>query len=195
MSTTTSPSDVQGRSIQANLDSLESLFAFLAAVPDEINDHDNRIQELETRFNEGLRTVEQLQQEYEAMNEALNEAERGRAKQQEKVETLRSEVDDLRDDMEAVRGLFSGRVLDKEDAHVEATHRDATQIVEVGDTQTVVIDDTDYADPRDTKAIAHIEGLVIFVPAPNKALSEGDKVKIRISDVADNHAHSVRVDE
>jgi predicted RNA-binding protein with TRAM domain len=180
--------------IRSNLNGLEDLFSFLVAVPEALEDQNARIEGLDERIEEGLDTVEDLERAYESLLANLQEAEAELDEQQAEVEALRAEVDDLRDDLDALRGLFSGRVLDKEDAHVNAQRRDATDIVDVGDTRTVVVDDTDYDDPRDPKAVAHIEGLVTFVPAPEKDLTEGDEVEVRISDVGENHAHAVRIE-
>jgi predicted RNA-binding protein with TRAM domain len=113
---------------------------------------------------------------------------------QTEIEALRGEVDELRDDLDALRGLFSDRVLKTEDAHVDAQKRDASEVVEVGETHTVVIDGTEYNDPRNPSAVAHIDGLVTFVPAPDEDLAEGDKIQIRIADTGDSHANAVRVE-
>jgi predicted RNA-binding protein with TRAM domain len=181
--------------IQSNLSGLEDLFTFLLAVPKVLEDQDARIKGLDKHIEEGLATIEDLERAYESLLANLQEAEEELDEQQAKVEALREEVDGLRDDLDALRGLYSDRALDKEDAHVNAQKRDATDIVDVGDTRTVVVNDTNYDDPRDPKAVAHIEGLVTFVPAPEKDLAEGDEVEVRISDVGENHAHAVRFEE
>ena len=180
--------------IRSNLDGLENLFSFLVAVPEVLEDQDARIEGLDERLEEGLETVEDLERAYGSLLSNLQEAEDKLDEQQAEVEALREEVDKLRDDLDALRGLYSDRVLDKEDAHINAQKRDATDIVNVGDTRTVVVNDTDYDDPRDPKAVARIEGLVTFVPAPERDLTEGDEVEVRISDIGENHAHAVRLE-
>jgi predicted RNA-binding protein with TRAM domain len=180
--------------IRSNLDGLEDLFTFLVAVPEALEDQNARIEGLDERIEEGLGTVEDLERAYESLLTNLQEAEAELDEQQAEVEALREEVDGLHDDLEALRGLFSGRVLDKEDAHVNAQKRDATEIVDVGDTRTVVVNDTEYDDPRNPQAIARIEGLVTFVPAPEQDLTEGDEVEVRISDIGESHANAVRID-
>lgn len=181
--------------IRSNLDGLEDLFTFLVAVPEALNDQSLRIEGLDKRVEEGFEAVEDLEREFESLLTKLQEAERELDEQKQEVEDLQQEVDALRDDLDAIRGLFSGRVLDKEDAHVDAQDGDVTEIIEVGDKRTVVIDDTQYGDPRDPKAIAHIEGLVTFIQAPNEDLAIGDEVEICISDIGDTYAHAVRVEE
>ena len=180
--------------IRSNLDGLENLFSFLVAVPEVLEDQDARIEGLDERLEEGLETVEDLERAYGSLLSNLQEAGDKLDEQQAEVEALREEVDKLRDDLDALRGLYSDRVLDKEDAHINAQKRDATDIVNVGDTRTVVVNDTDYDDPRDPKAVARIEGLVTFVPAPERDLTEGDEVEVRISDIGENHAHAVRLE-
>jgi len=180
--------------IQSNLNGLEDLFTFLVAIPEALEDQNARLEGLDERIEEGLETVEDLERAYESLLTNLQEAEEELDEQQAEVEALREEVDGLRDDLDALQGLFSGRVLDKEDAHINAQKRDATDIVDVGDTRTVVVDDTNYDDPRDPTAVARIEGLVTFVPAPEKDLTEGDEVEVRISDIGENHAHAVRIE-
>src|SRR5699024_403380 len=133
-----------------------------------------RVEGLEERVEEGFETVDDLARAYESLTENLRETERELDVQKAEVEALQEEVDELRDELDALRGLFSDRVLDKEDAHVGAQKRDASEIVEIGDTRTVVIDGTDYEDSRDPNAVAHIEGLVTFVSAPTEDLTEGD---------------------
>lgn len=181
--------------IRSNLDGLEELFTILVAVPEALEEQNARIEGLDERIDEGLETVEDLERTYDSLLTNLQEAEHELEEQQAEVETLREEVDGLRDDLDALRGLFSGRVLDKEDAHVNAQKRDATDIVDVGDTRTVVVNDTNYDDPRDPTAITHIEGLVTFVSAPDEDLAEGDEVEVRIADIGDSHAKAVRIGE
>jgi len=193
MSSSASNTDPHTHQIQSNLDGLDDFFAFLVAVPQALEDQDARIEGLDERIEEGLETIEDLEPAYDSLLANLQEAEDELDEQQAEVEELREEVDDLRDDLDALRGLFSGRVLDKEDAHVNAQKRDATDIVDVGDTRTVVVDDTSYDDPRNPTAIAHIEGLVTFVPAPDEKLTEGDEVEVRIADIGDSHAKAVRI--
>lgn len=180
--------------IRSNLDGLEDLFTFLVAVPEALEDQNARIEGLDERIEDGLETVEHLERAYESLLANLQEAEAELDEQQAEVEALREEVDGLHDDLEALRGLFSGRVLDKEDAHVNAQKQDATDIVDVGDTRTVVVNDTEYDDPRNPQAVARIEGLVTFVSAPEKDLTEGDEVEVRISDIGESHANAVRID-
>lgn len=194
MASSASNGGVHTHRIQSNLDGLEDLFTFLVAVPEALEGQDVRIEGLEERVEEGFGAVDDLERAYESLLANLQEAERELDAQKEEVEALREEVDGLRDDLDALRGLFSGRVLDKEDAHVGAQKRNASEIVEVGDTRTVIIDGTDYEDPRDPNAVAHIEGLVTFVPAPAEDLTEGDEVEVRIADVGDSHANAVRVE-
>lgn len=195
MASSTSNGGTQVHHIQSNLNGLEDLFTFLVAVPEALEDQSTRIEGLDERIEEGLETVEDLERAYESLLVNIQETEQDLKAQQAEVETLQEEVDNLRGDLDALRGLFSDRVLDKEDAHVDAQRGDATDIVEVGDSRTVVINDTDYDDPRDPKAVAHIEGLVTFVPAPERDLTEGDEIEIRIADVGDNHARGVRIEE
>jgi predicted RNA-binding protein with TRAM domain len=181
--------------IRSNLEGLEDLFTFLVAIPEVLEDQDARIERLDERLEEGLETVEDLERAYGSLLSNLQETEDELDEQQAEIEALREEVDGLRDDLDALRGLYSDRVLDKEDAHINAQKRDATDIVNIGDTRTVVVNDTNYDDPRDPKAVARIEGLVTFVPAPEKDLTEGDEVEVRISDVGENHAHALRINE
>jgi predicted RNA-binding protein with TRAM domain/prefoldin subunit 5 len=202
MSTSTSQDGPSAHSIRSNLDGLEDLFAFLVMIPEALEEQNARVEELNERINEGLETVEDLERAYELLLQNLQEAEDELEKQQSEVEALREEVDalrdnqdTLRDNQDALRGLFSGRVLDKEDAHVNAQKGEATDIVEVGDTRTVVVDDTNYDDPRDPNAVAHIEGLVTFLSVPERDLAVGDEVEVRIADVGDSHAQAVRIEE
>jgi len=195
MASSASAGGVHAQPIQSNLDGLEDLFTFLVAVPEALEEQNARIEGLDQRIEEGLDTVEDLERTYELLLTNLQQAEDEIDAQQAEIESLHEEVDGLRDDLDALRGLFSGRVLDKEDAHVKAQNKEASEIVEVGDTRTVVVNDTSYDDPRDPQAVAHIEGLVTFVPAPDKELTEGDTVKVRISDIGDSHARAVQIQE
>lgn len=194
MASSTSKGEAHTHSIQSNLDGFEDLRSFLAVVPEVLEDQDARIEGLDERIEEGLETVEKLELSYESLLANFNEAEEKLNEQQAEVEALREEVDGIRDDLDAIRGLFSSRVLDKEDSHLNAQQQDATDIVDIGDTRTVVVDDTEYDDPRDPKAIAHINGLVTFVSAPEKDLNKGDKIEVRISDVGETHARALRTE-
>ncbi|MDL0130057.1 hypothetical protein PNP59_03775 [Halobacterium salinarum] len=194
MASSASSGGVHTHRIQSNLDGLEDLFTFLVAVPEALEDQNDRIEGLEDRVEEGFETVDDLARAYDSLLANLQEAERELDAQKAEVEALREEVDGLRDDLDALRGLFSERVIEKEDAHIDAQKRDASEIVEVGDTRTVIIDGTEYGDPRDPNAVAHINGLVTFVPAPDEDLAEGDKVEVRIADVGDSHANAVRIE-
>jgi len=195
MASSSSTGGVHAQPIQSNLDGLEDLFTFLVAVPEALEEQNIRIEGLDERIEESLDTVEDLERTSELLLTNLQQAEDKIDAQQAEIESLHEEVDGLRNDLDALRGLFSGRVLDKEDAHIEAQKRQASDIVEVGDTRTVVVSDTCYDDPRDPQAVTHIEGLVTFVPAPDKELTEGDTVKVRISDIGDSHARAVQIQE
>lgn len=116
----------------------------------------------------------------------------------ERIRTLEDELlaekersEDLEARLEAIEGLFSDRVLDKEHAHVRAQKDSARDVVSLGDVREMYIQDIDNAGHA-SEAIGRIEGLVVFVDHDGTGVvEEGDVVTVEIVDIRDSCAHAV----
>lgn len=103
-------------------------------------------------------------------------------------EELANRVKQLERRLEAVECIFSDRVIDKEQAHVEAQQKDAREQLATGETRQVVVEEPPA--PNDDQAVTHVNGIVVFINnAPD--LEQGETLKVRFTDVDSNYAHAV----
>lgn len=90
--------------------------------------------------------------------------------------------------LEAVESVFSDRVIDKEQAHVEAQQKDTREQLATGNTRLVVIEEPPA--PNDDQAVTHVNGVVVFINnAPD--VEQGEALDVRFTDVDSNYAHAV----
>jgi len=103
-------------------------------------------------------------------------------------ENALNRIADLERRVEAIEGIFSGRVVDKENSHVRAQEQDARKKLEVGETTAVVVEEP----PEDNggKAATHVDGVVTFIQNAEGA-EKGDLLEVRFTDVHSNYAHCI----
>lgn len=102
-------------------------------------------------------------------------------------------TDELTNRVEALEGIFSSRVVEKERAHNTAIKRDPRDIVQPGETRTLYIEEI-LNDNR--TALGHIEGLVTFVKLTDSdsIVSSGEAIEVVITDTQDTCAHARAVE-
>jgi len=106
------------------------------------------------------------------------------------VEDLRQQVESLEERLDALEGIFSERVIDKEQSHVQAQKKDAREKLQVGESMTVVVEEP--ADKNSGSAVTHIDGVVTFIQQAPDAES-GDTLEVKLTDVQPNYVHAIAV--
>jgi predicted RNA-binding protein with TRAM domain len=106
-------------------------------------------------------------------------------------ENALNRIADLERRLEAIEGIFSGRVVDKENSHIRAQVQDARGKLEVGETTTVVVEEP--PEDNDGKGATHVDGVVTFIQNAEGA-EKGDLLEVRFTDVQSNYAHCIALD-
>lgn len=102
-----------------------------------------------------------------------------------------SRIAELENRLDALEGIFSDRVIDKETAHTRAIQADAREQLTVGEERTIVVQEAP-SPSTDGKAVTRIGGVVTFVKCRDE-VSGGDTLAIRIADIQQNYAHAVAI--
>lgn len=102
------------------------------------------------------------------------------------VEELEAHVEELQQRVEALEGIFSERLLDREGAHIQATQQDAREQLEVGETHRVVVDSPPGTGRDPSKAVGRIEGIVTFIEPKGLDIEENDVLKVRLKQIQRN---------
>lgn len=83
---------------------------------------------------------------------------------------------------------------EKQESHLHAKQRDARDVLKRGEEMTLVVEEPPEENDG-VKAISHANGIVIFVDPGKHELERADVIRTRISDVGENHAHALLIDE
>jgi len=160
---------------------------------------ERRVGELEARLwtvedlRQGLHHVVENLRDLEVLAEDLDERQRQQAERiaalKDELAAERERVADLEDRLAAFEGLFADRVTEGERAHAAARDRDPREVVELGETRDLYVQEVDGAGPR-AQAIGRIEGLVTFVDLNGAEvdIDEGDVVAVEITDHSESCA-------
>lgn len=100
-------------------------------------------------------------------------------------------IKELERRLEALEGVFSDRVVEKQNSHVRAQEQDAGEKLAAGDITTVVVEEPPEA--NDGKAATHVDSIVTFVKDADGA-EKGDVLEVRFTDVQPNYAHALAVE-
>jgi predicted RNA-binding protein with TRAM domain len=172
--------------VQARLQALSDRVARLERLERRVGELEARLWTVED-LRQGLQhTVENLH-DLEILAEDLDDHQRQQAERidalEDELAAERERVADLEERMVAFEGLFADRVTEGERAHADARNRDPREVVELGETRDLYVQEVDAAGPR-TQAIGRIEGLVTFVDldGPDAGIEEGDVVAVEITD-------------
>jgi predicted RNA-binding protein with TRAM domain len=107
---------------------------------------------------------------------------------QQRIAELEQTVEELQDRLNAVEGVFSDRLINREQAHARAKQRDVQDELSVGDTRTVVIEQT--AEETDGDPLARISGIVVFVKQA-AYLPRGKTVEVMITEIKSSCAIAI----
>lgn len=99
------------------------------------------------------------------------------------------DIADLEQRLRRIESTIDG-ASDKHLAHIRAKQRDARDTLDRGETVDVVVI-TPPEDNNGTDAVSKIEGIYTFVEPGPYELDRGDIVRVRITDVGDNHAEAL----
>lgn len=139
----------------------------------------------------------------ETLDERADELGEHQSEVEGRLEDLENEFvaeqdrfDELVSRLEAIEGVFSARVMSKEEAHTQATKRDPSQVVQIGDVRTLYVEEV-LADGPEVTAMGRLERLVVFVHFEDRDISitEGDTIEVRVTDLQDTCAHAVHLRE
>lgn len=152
-------------------------------------------EDLRLALHSMLKTVQAIEDSVEELEADAASADR-LSELEAELQAERERADELEARLEAIEGVFSSRVVDKERAHTAATKRSPTDVVNLGDVYELVVSDV-HADGYDQTAVGRIQGLVVFVDleGADAVPEEGDVVDVQITDTQDTCAHAVPVSE
>ena len=107
---------------------------------------------------------------------------------QQRIAELEQTVEELQGRLDAIEGVFSDRLVNREQAHTRAKQRNVQDELNIGDTRTVVIEQT--AEETDGDPLARINGIVVFITQA-VYLSTGETVEVTITEVKSNCATAI----
>lgn len=116
-------------------------------------------------------------------------------------QTFRRDLEQLASDVEQIstqidemeRSLLEiEQIVAAEQAHEIAGSRDAREQLQVGDTRKLVIEKAPGEEGPD--AVSRIDGIVTFVTPQSEQVSPGDTVRVKITNVGENHANAVALE-
>lgn len=138
---------------------------------------EQQVADVETKQQTNEKRVRELEQQLQS--------ERGRSA------ALEDRVEELERQTKGLTDIFSNRLIERQRAHVEAQQRDPSEVVELGEIQELVVQDT-LLDERPPKVQGRIDGLVVFVELddPTSDIAEGDVIEAQITDHRDTCAQA-----
>jgi predicted RNA-binding protein with TRAM domain len=107
---------------------------------------------------------------------------------QQRIAELGQTVEELQGRLDTIEGVFSDRLVNREQAHTRAKQRDVQDELSVGDKRTVVIEQT--AEETDGDPLARINGIVVFIKQA-VYLSTGETVEVTITEVKSTCATAI----
>ena len=107
---------------------------------------------------------------------------------QQRIAELEQTVEELQGRLDAIEGVFSDRLVNREQAHTRAKQRDVQDELSVGDKRTVVIEQT--AEETDGDPLARINEIVVFIKQA-VYLSTGETVEVTITEVKSTCATAI----
>jgi len=140
---------------------------------ENISDIEDKLESIHTISQDRIQSIETQQEELRSRIEAL---------ESDQNETLESRV-------EALEGLFTPHALGKQQAHNEAQSRGVEQVLDIGETRKVVIEET-LLDRPNPQFKTTISGVVTFVDIENRDMAKGDTVEVKIYDLCDTVARA-----
>jgi predicted RNA-binding protein with TRAM domain len=106
-------------------------------------------------------------------------------------ENLVRQVEQLEDRIQALEDMFSDRLLSKQQNHAESKRHDAREKLSIGSCYRVFIREVETETAHQSKqGVGQIEGIVTFVEEGKAEFSEGDTVRVKISDVKSSSAEA-----
>jgi len=172
--------------VQARIQTLSDRVARLERLERRVGELEARLWTVED-LRQGLNCAVEHLRDLEVLAEDLDERQRQQAERiaalEDELAAERERVSDLEERLAAFEGLFADRVTEGERAHAAARDRDPREVVELGETRDLYVQEVDGAGPR-AQAIGRIEGLVTFVDlyGPDAGVKEGDVVAVEITD-------------
>ena len=172
--------------VQARLQALSDRVARLERLERRVGELEARLWTVED-LRQGLHHAVENLRDLEVLAEDLDERQRQQAERiaalEDELAAERERVADLENRLAAFEGLFADRVTEGERAHANARDRDPREVVDLGETRDLYVQEVNVAGPR-TQAIGRIEGLVTFVDlnGPDAGVEEGDVVAVEITD-------------
>jgi predicted RNA-binding protein with TRAM domain len=110
------------------------------------------------------------------------------------TQDLSQQVEQLENRVKALEGLFSSRVIDKEQGHTHAKEKDARDKLQVGETYRIFLRDVEHGDGHYSKqGIGQVEGIVTFVKPGDADVEQGNTVIAKITDVKENAAEAYAI--
>lgn len=195
-----SQNQVDVNKAQAELEDLQQALRAVPAIYEQVKDLKNRIKDIESEStsNETLTDMQDNISDIENRLESITTISQDRIQSIEtQQEKLRSRIEAVESDqnealesrVEALEGLFSPYALDKQQAHNEAQSRGVEQVLDIGETRKVVVEETllDRADPQFKTTI---RGVVTFVDIESRDVTTGDTVEVTIYDRCDTAARA-----
>jgi|APHM01.1.fsa_nt_gi hypothetical protein len=190
---------------QAELDDLQRALNAVPAILNEVNDLKSHINDIESQSasDETLEDIQdnisEIEQELQSINTVSQSRIQNIENQQEelhsRIEELESDQDEepksrietLEGRVETLESLFTPDVLGKQQAHNEAQRGSVDQVLTVGETRKVIVEET-LLDQPEPQFKTTIRGVVTFVDVENRDLEKGDTIEIRICDLRDTAA-------
>lgn len=118
---------------------------------------------------------------------------------EERLQRLTHFVGEVRNEMEAIQDQMDNvdsslneieDIIEAEKAHSDTSgSQDARDQLSTGDAHDVVIEEPPGKEGPD--AVARIEGIVTFVSPQDFDIKAGDTVRIKLTDIGENHARGV----
>lgn len=172
--------------VQARIQALSDRVARLERLERRVGELEARLWTIED-LRQGLHHAVENLRDLEVLAEDLDERQRQQAERiaalEDELAAERERVADLENRLAAFEGLFADRVTEGERAHANARDRDPREVVDLGETRDLYVQEVDAGGPR-SQAIGRIEGLVTFVDlnGPDASVEEGDVVAVEITD-------------
>lgn len=176
--------------VQAEFNDIQRALSAVGPLMEEVKNLHQRVGALESD-GPSEQLLNDLQNDLRELEEGLEEIDSITDDRMQAVEERQNEIEGR---IEALESLFAPRALGKERAHKEAQKRDVEDVLDIGETRTVVVEDTLY-DRHDPQLKTTIEGVVTFVDVEDRDTEEGDTIDVKVYDLRDTTAHAKRVED
>lgn len=185
---------------QAELKDLQRALKTVPAIFEQVGDLKDRVSDIESEstsdelLDDMQENISDIEDKLESIHTISHDRIQSIETQQEglrsRIEALESYQDEtLESRVETLEGLFTPHALGKQQAHSEAQSRGVEQVLDIGETRKVVIEET-LLDRPNPQFKTTINGVVTFVDIENRDMAKGDTVEVKIYDLCDRTAHA-----